>query len=392
MSKTVGRSLVVVAVVCASLCGTVVVGATPDTSDAEKALSEITKAWVGEFDNHLQVRTNLDRLGAKGPELSRERRELKAYRLDAPQLGKYVIFFEEYRANAPGTANRQRVVSLVYDAERKQVRARQLFFNGEKHGRQPLAPAAVAKMPLSDFDLSRPGCDLFFRWEDANQRYRGGMDPGACVSKDVRAGKNYIDYEMLLTGGELWYRDRTVRQVDGVIVGEVDGFSWVLFTRSGLPHIAEQQGVWRGMFRRYDANGRLAAEFPSEITMRVIVRGDKLDYHQTNHYFPKDQPEEIIESYGEVRDGRVYFGNARLDGWKMDVPDDPTQRSAVILMDYKDGSGLYAHEIVSVSADGRFRARATQYLKDGRIVRRTLIDEEKLTSDWAAYEAAAKKH
>jgi hypothetical protein len=367
-------------------------GATFEISnDPEKALSEITKAWVGEFDNHLQVRANLDRVGAVGPELSRERRELKAYRLDAPQLGKYVIFFEEYRANAPGTANRQRVISLVYDSARKQVRARQLFFNGEKHGRTPLEPAAVAKMQLSEFDLTRPGCDLMFRWEEVHQRYRGGMDPGACVSKDMRVGKNYIDYEMLLAGGELWYRDRTVRAADGVIVGEVDGFSWVSFTRTGTPHIAEQQGVWRGMFRRYDGDGKLAAEFPSEITMRVIPRNGKLEYHQTNHYFPKGQPEEIIQSYGEVRDGRIYFGNARLEGWKMDIPDDPTQRSAIILLNYKDGSGLYAHEIVSVSSDGRYRARATQYLKEGRIVRRTLIDEEKVTSDWAAYEAAQKQ-
>ena len=189
MSKSLSRSIALVAILCASVCSAVIFAASPDPVDSEKALSEITKAWVGEFDNHVQVRANLDRLGAKGPELSRERRELKAYRLDAPQLGKYVIFFEEYRASAPGTANRQRVVSLVYDAERKQVRARQLFFNGEKHGRQPLAPAAVAKMSLADFDLSRPGCDLLFKWEEANQRYRGGMDPGACVSKDVRAGK-----------------------------------------------------------------------------------------------------------------------------------------------------------------------------------------------------------
>jgi hypothetical protein len=57
-------------------------------------------------------------------------------------------------------------------------------------------------------------------------------------------------------------------------------------------------------------------------------------------------------------------------------------------MNYKDGSGMYVHEIVSVSSDGRYRARATQYLKEGRLVSRTLIDEEKITEDWAAYDAA----
>ena len=214
------------------------------------------------------------------------------------------------------------------------------------------------------------------------------MDPGACISKDTSDGGSYIDYEMLLTGGELWYRDRTLRASDDTVRGEVDGFSWVLFTRSGVPHIAGQQGVWRGVFRRYDPSGKLTAEFPSEITMRVIPKDGRLDYHQTNRYFPEGKPKEVIESYGEVRDGRAYFGNARLEGWKMDVPDDPSQRSAVILMNYKDGSGMYVHEIVSVSSDGRYRARATQYLKEGRLVSRTLIDEEKITEDWAAYDAA----
>jgi hypothetical protein len=57
-------------------------------------------------------------------------------------------------------------------------------------------------------------------------------------------------------------------------------------------------------------------------------------------------------------------------------------------MDYKDGSGMYMHQIVSLSDDGRFRSRTAQYLVKGRIVRRTLIDEEKLTDDWRAYDAS----
>ena len=359
-----------------------------DAPAPQKMLRDIEEQWIGAFDNHTQVRANLDRMGAMGPELSRERRQLKVVRIDAPQLGDRVLFFEEYRATQPGTANRQRVVSLVFDEKRQQVRARQLFFNGAKHGRALLDPAVVARMPLAEFDLSRPSCDLWFRWEAAHERYRGAMDPGACISKDTSDGGSYIDYEMLLTGGELWYRDRTLRASDDTVRGEVDGFSWVLFTRSGSPHIAGQQGVWRGVFRRYDPSGKLTAEFPSEITMRVIPKDGRLDYHQTNRYFPEGKPKEVIESYGEVRDGRAYFGNARLEGWKMDVPDDPSQRSAVILMNYKDGSGMYVHEIVSVSSDGRYRARATQYLKEGRLVSRTLIDEEKITEDWAAYDAA----
>jgi len=370
-------------------CAGTLFAATPEALPASpsEAVADIARRWVGSFDNHLQVRAHLDRSGPDVPELGRERRQFKAVMLAAPQLGETVIYFEEFRASAPDKAYRQRIVALSYDAARQQIRGRQLFFKGAQHGRDVLDPASVDKMPLSDFDVSRPGCDLWFRWEGKYQRYRGGMDPRACVSRDASAGGLHVEYEMLLYGSELWYRDRTTFIADGRVRAELNGFNWIMLTRSGQPHIAEQQGVWHGTFRRYDAEGKLTAEFPSQITMRVIPRDGRLDYHQTNRYYPAGKPAEILESYGEVRDGRIYFGNARLDGWKMDVPDDPTLRSAVILLNYKDGSGLYAHEIVSVSSDGRFRARATQYLKDGKVVRRTLIDEEKVTSDWAADDA-----
>ena len=55
---------------------------------------------------------------------------MKVVRLDAPQLGKNVLFFEEYRAANPGKAHWQRVVSLEWDDKRAQVRARQFFFRG----------------------------------------------------------------------------------------------------------------------------------------------------------------------------------------------------------------------------------------------------------------------
>jgi hypothetical protein len=99
----------------------------------------------------------------------------------------------------------------------------------------------------------------------------------------------------------------------------------------------------------------------------------------------------VIESQGEIRDGRIWFENERLSGWSMDIPGDDSGRGAVIVMNYKDGSGQYVYEIVARSADGKYRSRATQYLKDGRIQRRTLIDEEKVTDDWRAYEAVRAK-
>ena len=46
-------------------------------------------------------------------------------------------------------------------------------------------------------------------------------------------------------------------------------------------------------------------------------------------------------------------------------------------------------ELIQVSPDGRRRHRLFQSVRDGEVVRRTVIDEEKITDDWRAWEAAA---
>ncbi len=239
-------------------------------------IREIAARWVGEYDNHLQVRSNLDRSGAARPELTRARRELQVTRLDAPRLSETVLYFQEFIATKPGLAHRQRVVSLVWDDVAQQVRADQLFFKGSRYDREPLPDAFFRK----------PFCDLFFTWEPEQERYRGSMVRGSCVSEHPQDGMVYAEYEMLLYGDELWYRDRSIKLSTNSIRGEIDGFSWLLFTPSKLPHIASQQGVWRGIFRRYDAAGQLTEEFPSEIIMRIIPESGKLRYHQTNRYRP----------------------------------------------------------------------------------------------------------
>jgi hypothetical protein len=353
----------------------------------EQAIAEIASRWAGEFDNHRQVQANLERAGAAAPELTREKREMRVWRLDAPQLGRTVLYYEENRGSQPGRAHRQRVVSLVWDAARQQVRAEQLFFNsGPTYDRAPLTPASVAKLTRNDF-THRDTCDLYFEWQEKEQRYRGSMLPQACKYLHEVSGMVYAEFDMLLYADELWYRDRSMIIASGAIRGEIDGFSWLLFTRSKLPEVARQQGVWRGTFRRYDALGKLTDEFPSEIVVRVKNEGGKQILHQTNTYRPSGRPEQKIDSFGEIRDGRIWFSNDRLEGWAMDLAGDTSGRGSVIVMNYKDGSGMYVYEIVARSADGKRRSRATQYLKDGKIARRTLIDEEKVTDDWAAYDA-----
>lgn len=159
---------------------------------------------------------------------------------------------------------------------------------------------------------------MYFVWEAELQRYRGGMLPRACKYLHEGSGKVYADSEMLLMPNALWYRDRSIKLADGTMHGEIDGFSWVLFDRNDSAAnqlIARLIGVWKGTFRRYYADSKLTATFPSEIFARLKNENGVARYHQTNHYQLPDSKEQVIESFGDVRDGRIWFTNERVDGW-----------------------------------------------------------------------------
>jgi hypothetical protein len=317
---------------------------------------------------------------------------MSVHRLAAPQFGSTVLYFEEFRDSAPGVAHRQRVVTLVADPQSGQIRAQQWFFvAGPTYDRKPMDPAQVSRLSPDDFRRIAD-CDLYFLHEATLDRYRGAMKPRVCEYDHEVDGRVYADFEMLLYADQHWYRDRSLRVRDGSVRGEIDGFSWLLFDRRSesatLPSLARQQGVWRGVFRRYDATGTLLAEFPSEIIVRVETNSTTTEYHQTNIYRPAGAPVQRIDSRGEIRDGRFWFENARLRGWSMDIPGDESGLGAVLVMHYTDGSKQSVYEIITRSEDGRRRWRATQYFQDGKLTRRTLIDEEKVTDDWRAWDAA----
>jgi len=372
-----------------------------------ESIAAILALWQGCFDNGRQVAATLARGGPAAPELPRERRWLEVQRLEAPQLGQEVLVLQEFRASRPELAQRQRVLSLVWEEARQAVRAEQLFFaTGPTYDRPPLVAEAVAALPPEAF-VRHPGCDLFFRWEGEQQRWRAAMLPGACRYCHPGDGEVVVEYEMLLQKDQLWYRDRSLRVADGSVRGEIDGFSWLLFDRlpPGAPRpdlraaallpkaLMAQQGVWQGSFRRYDCVGACYETFASTIVVRMEERSGQLHYHQSNHYRWPDGSEQTFDSEGEIRDGRVWFRNGQLEGWAMELPEGGLagdgSSAAVLRMWSREAGGAQQVELIQVSPDGWRRHRLFQSVRDGEVVRRTVIDEEKITDDWRAWDAAA---
>ena len=190
---------------------------------------------------------------------------------------------------------------------------------------------------------------------------------------------------MLLSEGQHWYRDRSLRLSDGSIRGEVDGFSWLLFDRftpdtpPALPALAEQMGVWEGVFRRYDAEGGLQESFAITVVQRLEARDGRWLYSQKSLYRETASGSRWIETSGEILEGRLHFQSDRVRGWAMDVPDAPG--TTLLLLESLDGSGLQMQEVSQLVDGGRRRLRTTQIFREGRLLGRTHIDEQKTSDD-----------
>jgi hypothetical protein len=139
--------------------------------------------------------------------------------------------------------------------------------------------------------------------------------------------------------------------------------------------MTRMQGVWKGMFRRYDAAGVLNQTLASEVQIRFPKDSPLHDYHQTNLLTLPDGSVQRIESFGKWEGRVLRFSNTRIDGWFTEVEADPTGLISVLFIAFKDGSGLTMSEIISLAPDGSSRLRAAQYSVGGKLLRRTLIDE-----------------
>ncbi len=370
-----------------------------DAADGADLLQTFANYWTGAFSNERQARAERLNREPDYPEAVRLLRDMRVHRLDAPAIGDVVLFLEEIRTDQPQLAHRQRVMSLLWRESTGEIEVEQLFTSlDQAYDRPFLPPGEVAQLRREDlFPVAE--CNLFFRWEPENERFKGGMRPRACRYEHPQSGPVYAEFDMVLDRHRLWYRDRSIKLADGSIRGEIDGFSWLRFDRLSdepvlangdrisreelrrrIPLTAKMEGVWEGVFRRVDLEGEIIETLPSRITVRLLPDGEAYDYHQINLLNPDSDEEQRIESHGKWDVDRLRFFNERLEGWAKAVAADEAGQTSVFLMEFKDGSGLTVSEVVSFRpGDPDARMRATQYMRDGQVVRRTLIDEIKVS-------------
>jgi len=154
-----------------------------------------------------------------------------------------------------------------------------------------------------------------------------------------------------------------------------------------LPLLARHEGVWDGMYRYYDANGNKTDEHKSRLICRFpnVPDESEYEYHQTNHYTWEDGRTEMRDFPTQVRDGRIWF-SGEIEGWAAEVPLDENKRSVMLHWVRKDLPDAYLYEMIQISDCGNYRSRVWQWVKNGRLFQRTLIDESKVSDNWREYE------
>jgi hypothetical protein len=150
--------------------------------------------------------------------------------------------------------------------------------------------------------------------------------------------------------------------------------------RKAMPLLADNEGVWEGIYRHYDAiTGKLTDEHLSRLLCRITDEGG---YYQTNYYFWADGRTETREFPAWYEDGRIYWDNALIKGWAAAMKPDDFNRSTCLNWTRKGEADLYLYEMIQNSADRKLRARTWQWFRNDKCFQRTLIDERFVTRDW----------
>jgi hypothetical protein len=152
--------------------------------------------------------------------------------------------------------------------------------------------------------------------------------------------------------------------------------------RKAMPLLARHEGVWEGYYRYYDAHGNKTDEHKSRLICRI--RDDR-DYHQTNLYRWADGRTDSRDFPAKISDNRLIF-DTDIDGWAAAVGLDEHQRTMMLHWTRVDEPDLYLYEMIQISDDGVSRARVWHWFKNDRLLQRTLVDESRVSTDWAAYE------
>ncbi|WP_031168985.1 DUF3598 family protein [Streptosporangium roseum] len=147
--------------------------------------------------------------------------------------------------------------------------------------------------------------------------------------------------------------------------------------REEMPLLARHEGEWEGTYTYVDLDGMVVDRHNAQLTCTLPNSGD-WDYYQINRYTWEDGRTEEHRFPGSyLGQGRCAFDTERIKGEFWAVDDDTIYLSWI----YKEsGADLRLFELIVLSPDGNTRSRVWQWVRGGKCIQRTLIDETRVES------------
>jgi hypothetical protein len=150
--------------------------------------------------------------------------------------------------------------------------------------------------------------------------------------------------------------------------------------REGMPLLAKHEGYWEGTYIHVDPDGKITDQHASHMAC-LFPEGEAFAYRQVNTYTWPDGRVEVHEFPGSYDGyGRLRFDTERIKGivWALD------ENTLYLTWIFKErGTDLRLFEMIVLSDDGNHRCRTWQWVRDGRIESRTLINEHRVGTSQA---------
>jgi len=152
--------------------------------------------------------------------------------------------------------------------------------------------------------------------------------------------------------------------------------------RKDFPLLAKHAGVWEGWYRYINADGDQTDAHRSRLICRISDEMPHI-YHQTNVYTWDDGTVDVRDFKGQMQGNKLVFDNDLIKGWAGALDLDENQRSIVLHWERVGEPETYLYEMIQTSDCGQYRSRVWQWINGGIATQRTLIDEQKVSDDWA---------
>lgn len=143
--------------------------------------------------------------------------------------------------------------------------------------------------------------------------------------------------------------------------------------RDEMPVLARHEGDWVGTYTLIDTEGNILDRHKSHLTCQFPEIGPHA-YYQVNRYEWADGKREEHQFPATYRDKQIWFDTDRIQGHAWEVDDS----TIILTWNYKSMPGTYLYEMIQLSPCGNYRARTWHWFNNYQIVRRTLIQEERV--------------